>query len=504
LRSLDADPRPSRGVIPPRDARAACRRCGIQRPPRIDQLLPVGVRAVKPRSGTVVDLAALSKLAPELAETFVTLASDIALVIGPDGVIDRVAMGGSGALAPGAGDWVGRLWSETATGETRVKIEELLREVGATGISRRREINHPTPAGADIPVSYAAVRLGTNGPVLAVGRDMRAIAGIQQQFLEAQQEIEREYWKVRQAESRYRVLFHVATDAVLVVDAENLRIIDANEAASGLFDMPITHLVGMEAVATIDRNSRSAVGELLAAARATGLPGEIRAWLAGRKVSARLSAMPFRSADTMLLLVRGRLAEPSTEGGDARGALVKLIECTPDSIVLADPGGRIRMANPAFIELAGFADERHAHGRQLTDLIGTELAELIEEARHRGIAARRAMTLRGLRGSSTAIEVSAALIDEGDQESIGLTIRARPTAAQPPSRAVHGLAAAIDELTGRIGELDLDALLVEVKQHAERHFLQTALHLSERDRGEAARILGLSERELEERLRGTV
>ncbi len=456
---------------------------------------------MKPRSGTVVDLAALSKLAPELAETFVTLASDIALVIGADGVIDRVAMGGSGALAPGAGEWVGRPWSETATAETRAKIDDLLREVGATGVSRRREINHPTPTGVDIPVSYAAVRLGTHGPVLAVGRDMRAIAGIQQQFVEAQQEIEREYWKVRQAESRYRVLFHVATDAVLVVDAENLRIIDANEAASRLFDMPVSNLVGMEAAATIDRNSRPAVNELLAAARATGLPGEIRAWLAGRKVSARLSAMPFRSADSMLLLLRGRIVDPQLDAGDARSTLIKLVECTPDAIVLADPGGRILMANPAFIELAGFADERHARGRQLTDLIGTDLAAVIAEARNRGIAAGRAMTLRGLRGTTAPIEVSAALLDEEDQESIGLTIRRRDPAGPRTAAAQSALTSAIDAVTSRIGELDIESLLALVRRHAERHFVQTALRLSDRDRAEAARILGLSRIELEERLR---
>ena len=87
------------------------------------------------RSGSVGDLAALSKLAPELAETFVALASDIALVIDARGVIHKVALGGR-ALTPGTDHWVGRSWADTVTGETRVKVEELLREAGANGVSR--------------------------------------------------------------------------------------------------------------------------------------------------------------------------------------------------------------------------------------------------------------------------------------------------------------------------------------------------------------------------------
>ena len=63
--------------------------------------------------------------------------------------------------------------------------------------------------------------LGRDGPVLAVGRDLRAVSAIQQRFIDAQQAMERDYWRQRQAEARYRMLFQVATDGVLVVDAED-------------------------------------------------------------------------------------------------------------------------------------------------------------------------------------------------------------------------------------------------------------------------------------------
>ena len=91
--------------------------------------------------GHPVDLSALSDWAPQLAEAFVSLASDIALVLDDNGVVLNVAQGGASPLAPSAHEWVGRSWADTVTGETRGKINLLLKDVVSTGFARRREVN---------------------------------------------------------------------------------------------------------------------------------------------------------------------------------------------------------------------------------------------------------------------------------------------------------------------------------------------------------------------------
>ena len=147
------------------------------------------------------------------AEAFVSLASDIALVLDASGVVLNVAQGGAAPLAPAAHEWIGRAWVDTVTGDTRAKVHALLKDMASTGIARRREVNHPSATGVDIPVAYTAMQLGEHGPVLVVGRDLRAVAAIQQRFVDAQREMERGYWRTRQSESRYRLLFQVANDA---------------------------------------------------------------------------------------------------------------------------------------------------------------------------------------------------------------------------------------------------------------------------------------------------
>lgn len=138
------------------------------------------------------DLQVLAAWAPELADTFVALACDIALVVDADGRIARLAQHDAHPIAPAT--WIGREWVQTVSADSCPKIEQMLADVAATGHARRREVNHPGALGGPVPVAYRAARLGATGPMLAVGQDLRAQAALQQRFVAAQEALERSYW----------------------------------------------------------------------------------------------------------------------------------------------------------------------------------------------------------------------------------------------------------------------------------------------------------------------
>jgi hypothetical protein len=138
------------------------------------------------------DLEVLAAWAPELADTFVALSCDIALVIDADGRIATLAQHEAQPIAPPA--WIGTAWVDTVSPDSRAKVEQILSDVVATGQARRREINHPDAIGGAAPVAYSAARLGERGPTLAVGHDLRAQAALQQRFVAAQEALERSYW----------------------------------------------------------------------------------------------------------------------------------------------------------------------------------------------------------------------------------------------------------------------------------------------------------------------
>lgn len=464
------------------------------------------------RANEPADLNALAGLASELASTFVALSSDIAIVIDSDGAVRQVVQGAA-PIAPAAQEWVGRPWADTVTSDTRRKIELMLGDVQSTGKGRQREVNLPAGDAGSIPVAYAAIRLGTNGPVLAVGRDLRAIGAIQQRYTESQQEMERDYWKRRQAESRYRMLFQVATDAVLVVDALTLSIVEANRAAAQLFGIEQEHLTGKHATVGIDRYSWPAVEELLTLARSTGRPAEIRARLAQGVGSVDISATPFRSERNLLLLVRARKPAPRVESASlVGGAAVSLagapadwadlVRHIPDAVVITDSSGRVTMANPAFVELCGLARKHQPDGCELALWMDSEtVIDLLRQVKLHGIATRKSAALQNEQRGTLVVSVSAALLDEGDVECVGFTIRRLHDgdALSAPS-AADALALAIDALTSDMGRQPLPELLRMVHLLAERHLIKAALQRAAGESHAAAVLLGVTPEALDARL----
>jgi hypothetical protein len=196
------------------------------------------------KSGPRTDLAALSAWAPELAETFVALASDIALVLEEQGLIRKVAQHPERPLVV-ANDWVGRHWADTVRDDSRAKVEQMLADVAATGIARRREINHPQAAPAQsLALAYTAIRLGEQGPILAVGHDLRAQAEMQQRFLAAQQALEQSYWQSRQHEPSHPAV--AANVPMSASDRASFGLASAQASATGkdVGDVALQSLLG--------------------------------------------------------------------------------------------------------------------------------------------------------------------------------------------------------------------------------------------------------------------
>ncbi|MFM9927318.1 transcriptional regulator PpsR [Variovorax sp. H27-G14] len=446
-------------------------------------------------AGEPPDLAALAAWAPELARTLVSLSSDIALVIDKGGVIRNVAQGEIDPMAPQAHDWVGRAWVDTVSGDTRAKIENLLHEVTTTGIARRREVTHPFQQGGSIPVAYCAIRFGSDGPVLATGRDLRTIAAIQQRFLDSQQELERGYWQARQAETRYRLLFQVATDAVLVVDGHTLAILEVNQAASQMFDIAGEQMVGRAVTTGFEERSRIGVEELLLTARASGCSGEIRARLLGKMALTSVAATPFRAEDAMRLLVRVRAVDATNPLPALSESLARLVDETTDGVVVTDASGRVMMANTAFLKLVRLTDEAQLRGRPIVDWLGTPdhpMATLLPQVRRDGVAHRVPSWIKGLNAPAVQAEVSAALLTEGDQECIGFTIHLLPS-NDDAQHARHALDQGMQQVTGRLGQVPVEQLMAEAAALSERHFVAAALAQADNDAPGAARLLGLSD-----------
>ncbi|MBC8085735.1 MAG: transcriptional regulator PpsR [Phycisphaerae bacterium] len=460
-------------------------------------------------SGRALDTQSIpaSGLDRESAMALIAAAGDIALVVDGKGVIrDVTTTEGAESASEDTVRWIGVPWVDTVTQESRGKVEALMRDVAATGVSRRRQVNHTLLSGIDLPVAYTAVRLNDKqGGLVAVGRDMRTVASLQQRLVETQQALERDYWRLRHVETRYRLLFQVSSEAILVVDSSNRRIVDANDAAGRLFDRSTDKLVGRTFPIGVDPESEPALEQALANARTAGRSGNINARLANGGTSVEVSVSCFRQDAVSLFLVRFSATGLAGGGGADLGAEVtELLANTPDGFVVTDIEGRVISANRAFLDHVQLAGEQQAHGRLISDWIGRPGADLgvfLATLRKHGVVRIMATAVRGEQGGTSEAEISAAAAPSHEPQCIGFILRDVGRRLAQGPRGARDLSLAVEQLTSLVGRVALRDLLRDTSDLVERHFIEAALELTDDNRTAAAEVLGLSRQSLYVKMR---
>src|SRR5262249_29906825 len=129
------------------------------------------------------------------------------------------------------------------------------------------------PSGREMAVEYTTLMLGGRAGLIAVGKNLQAVADLESKLVAAQQTMERDYWKLREVETRYRLLFEGSTEAGRLVREAELRIAEANPAAIralGLAAAGQEGVVGRELLPSLDQNERITLQALLVRTREQG------------------------------------------------------------------------------------------------------------------------------------------------------------------------------------------------------------------------------------------
>jgi transcriptional regulator PpsR len=404
------------------------------------------------------------------------------------------------------------------TEESRPKVEALIRDAAARAAPRWRHINQvATFGGASVPILFSAVRLGKADRAVAFGRDLRAVSALQQRLMEAQRSVERDYARLRQAETRYRLLFQMSPEPVLVLDAATGKVAEVNPAAARLFGKAARRAIGRPFAEAFEAGSQAAVQSLLAGVRAAGRADDVRAQLATNgQAEVVVSASLFRQDEVVSVLVRlspVAAAAAAAEAADpialpkTKSKLLKLVEGVPDGFVVTGQDGRVLSANAAFLEMAQLAVEEQAIGESLErwfGAAGVEVEVLMGSLRQRGSIRLFAATLRGEYGAATEVEISAVTVMNGGQPCFGFAIRdVGMRLAAPPGNSKGGREPlrSVEQLTELIGRVPMKDLVREATDVIERLCIEAALDLTSDNRASAAEMLGLSRQSLYVKLR---
>lgn len=444
------------------------------------------------------------QLSADVAAALLAAVGDVALILSRDGVIVDVAVSQGDLANHGFGDWVGEPWIETVTVESRGKVEEMLRDATGTGAPPRwRQVNHPA-AGGDVPVRYLAMTLGEGERLIAIGRDMRGAAALQQRLLQTQQSLERDYIRLRQAEARYRLLFDMASEPVLVVDAESRRIREANPAAHRVLDAADGALVDAAVHQIVEAADRDELIAYLGAVEAGADAPAVSLRLSKGLGEAILSARLFRQARRPLLLLRvtstaGMLCDHPAHDTTLR----EVVERMPDAFVLVDRELTVLTANAAFLEVAEAPSVERVTGSRLANWLGRpgiDLELIVAQLREHGSVRNIATILRGSAGAEEEVEVSGVVAPLADGPCYGFTIRSVGRRLRDAPVVARDLPRSVEQLTELVGRMSLKEIVRESTDLIERLCIEAALAYTSDNRASAAEILGVSRQSLYSKL----
>lgn len=445
-----------------------------------------------------------AELGGDAVDAVATAGSDIALVISPVGRILDVSYRDKDYKAWDLDHWIGRDWVDTVTVESREKIEDLLLEAQSSPLTRTRQLNHGAKGGRDLPVGYRIVSFRGKESRLALGADMRNLAEMQQRLVRAQIEMEKDYRKIRDVESRYRILFHLAYEPLLVVDSQTMKIVDANEGAARLLSRPVKKIVGASAAIAFSRQDQTLALEVLndISRKRREETFKIRTVTLDEPMSVRVT--PFREFGKTNLLVCFLAEERPGAGLSTVSSLLAIARSMPDAMVVADDEGRILDVNSAFLDLVRVVTPERLEGKPLDNWLGgsaVDLQVLMANLREHGSVRRFASIVRDDLGGTENVEVSATRI-QGERGSVfGFSIRegGRHEALAPnlPSNSPD----AASQFTDLVGRVPLKDLVRDTADIIEKLCIEAALKLTDNNRASAADMLGLSRQSLYIKLR---
>ena len=430
---------------------------------------------------------------------------DVTLLLDSSGVIREASV--SKLLSEESVDgWLGQSWKSTVPDFVEEKVRRIIDDTRESGVSAFRQISQRFPSGREVPIEYTTVLLGGRAGFLALGKSLVAVAELQARFVATQQTLEREYWKTREIETRYRLVFENASDAVMLVRAGSMRIVEANPAAFealGLNSATFDAAGGADLAAFVPPDEWAGVSTMIqrvldhgqAPGILTHLGAQRRPWLA--------RATTYKNEPGLLVMLQlvstgplpAKASVPSTPSSLSVEAIMHEL---PDGFVLLEEEGSIRQSNRAFARMVDMGSSGLVAGKRLERWVwrpGSDVQVLLKLLREHRVVRLFPTTLRSELGTEMQIEISGAVLPEQKPGLFGLLIREVGRRETSPARSAS-TTSLIDSIAEPVGRVPLRQLIRSTVDEVERHYVREALDLCRGNRTSAAEMLGLSRQTL--------
>ena len=420
---------------------------------------------------------------------------DITITLDDEGVI-RSAVSSQALEDESLDDWRGRPWGETIETSIEGQILEMINTVRRSGDSSCLQVRQRFPSGRELPIEYTTISLGRRGGFIAVGKNLETIADLQARLMAAQQAREQDYWKLREIETRYRLVFDASAEAAALVRTSNLRIVEANIAASKSLGL----VPGGEFLPDLVGRERKAFEAMLERVREQGRAPGIALHLAGSSAPWSLRASTVTTqADTFYLFQMSPMGVGSSQiESKATPNLEDIIQRLPDGFAIVDREGVVRRANNTFLDLVQVGAESGVIGQKMKRWLsrsGADMAVILGMVQRHGGVRMMTTMIEGELGSLTDVEISAAGDSNSAPEFVGLILR------DVTKRTRGDIPMVVSGIDPHAETISLEGLVRTATEAIERNTISAALGRFKGHRTAAARYLGLSRQSLHAKLK---
>ena len=445
--------------------------------------------------------ALLSSMSADEAQILFAAAADVVVIVDADMTVCDVAYRDPSLTDYSPAEWIGRQFADCVTPDSADKARALVSGALGGRVLVGRQVNHPmrpeagTRRNPDLAVTYRAVAVGRTKRFLLLGTDMRPVTELQSRLVRTQLELDRDIRSLREAETRYRLLFALADAPLLIIDEESQEVVDANDRAGELFGRQARKLVGMALPSLFARSDQTKIAAKIAAIGAQGRGDTLAGSIGKAEEPVELSIEPYREVGGNQLLVRGLVDGRQAEAGNQSGGLRAVIAAMPDGVLVIDRGGYVIDANDAALDFVRLPSRDRLIGRRADRWIGgtpVDMQVLLSNLREEGAIRRFATVVRDELGGQTAVDISATHATNGSDSVYGLVLR-EAMSFEPEVEAQPGGTSQFTDLVGRVS---LRELVRDTADIIEKLCIEEALRQTDNNRASAADMLGLSRQSL--------
>ncbi len=451
--------------------------------------------------------APLPVVEPESLAPLLLATSDLAFVVSPDGTIISVLTAERSVDDARFSSWIDRQMRHLLTIESIPKFERALKAIVESGtLDKLVELNHSDGEDWQYAVRYSFHRVGPKDLILMVGKDLRRVAEVQEQLVQAQMTLEREYEERREHDARYRVLMAITREAFLFVSSDG-RIRDLNSLAASLLDGDVEQLIGAPIAKEFRHRRRGEFMDTLLSTAASDSDNELIVQSARTHRELFLTPTVSRAAGERLIICRLTTVEAAQPVDDQlRQDLGALFQKSTDAMVFCNNKGIITEANEAFLELADIPNLSDVKSRSLADFLlrgQVDLHVLIENTGRAGYMRMYSTHMTNDLGTQASVEISAVSLSDLKRSAFGFVIRDadRAMVVRKATHPVNQTEAPNHNVADLVGSASLKEIVAETSDVIEKMCIKTAVALTGNNRAAAAEMLGVSRQSLYVKLR---